>query len=256
MSDRTPQYLRYRKRYAHCKIDGQLFHLGLYDSDESKAKYKRLLAQWATVLADMVSLQLISGARTGEICSLTPAQIDRSGDVWLYRPAKHKGALRGKPRVIAFGPRAQDVLRKYLLRPDDKPCFSPREALRQYLERREHERKTPLSCGNTPQPARRQRRLEEVGEGYDVMSYRRAIHRACDWAFPAPEGLDGEQLRKWRSTHRWSPHRLRHTKATQIREQYGLDGAQVVLGHAHARVTEIYRELNVAKAVQIAREVG
>ena len=88
------------------------------------------------------------------------------------------------------------------------------------------------------------------------MAYRRAIHRACDRAFPAPEGLEGDPLRQWKSKHRWSPNRLRHTAATRIREQFGLDGAQAILGHAHARVTEVYGELNIAKATEIARQIG
>ena len=57
------------------------------------------------VVADMVRLQLVSGCRPGELCSLTPSQIDRSDDVWLYRPLQHKTAHRGHERVVALGPR-------------------------------------------------------------------------------------------------------------------------------------------------------
>ena len=48
MSNRTPQYLRYRGKYARVKIDGKLIHLGPYNSPESKSKYKRLITQWAS----------------------------------------------------------------------------------------------------------------------------------------------------------------------------------------------------------------
>ncbi len=59
------------------------------------------------------------------------------------------------------------------------------------------------------------------------MAYRRAIHRACDRAFPAPKGTKGKSLSEWKKEHRWSPNRLRHTKATQVRDQFGLDADQV-----------------------------
>ncbi len=175
------------------------------------------LTELTTVVADMVRLQLVSGARPGEICNLTPEQIDRSDDVWYYRPVQHKNVHRGKDRVVCFGPRAQEILTKYLLRPNDQPCFSPREAMRQRFEQREQNRKTPFSCGNRSKPGQRCRRIEQVREGYDAMSYRRSIHRA----FPAPDGTEGKTLRRWKSEHRWSPNRLRHTKATQVREQFG-----------------------------------
>jgi len=49
---------------------------------------------------------------------------------------------------------------------------------------------------------------------------------------------------------------LRHTAATQIREEFGLDSTQSVLGHRNARITETYAELNVAKAVEVAAKIG
>ena len=91
---------------------------------------------------------------------------------------------------------------------------------------------------------------------YDVAAYRRAIERACDRAFPAPEGLKGKEKRQWQQEHRWTPHRLRHTAGTNVREKFGLDGSQAILGHRNARVSEIYSELNTAKAVQIMRQLG
>ena len=54
----------------------------------------------------------------------------------------------------------------------------------------------------------------------------------------------------------WSPNQLRHTRATEVRTEHGLDSVQAVLGHRHARVSEIYGELNTAKAVEVARRSG
>ncbi|HWB14334.1 MAG TPA: hypothetical protein VG826_34230 [Pirellulales bacterium] len=48
------------------------------------------LAELAPVVADMVRFQRLTGARPGEICSLRPCDVDRTDDVWVYRPASHK----------------------------------------------------------------------------------------------------------------------------------------------------------------------
>ncbi len=63
---------------------------------------------------DMMDLALLTGARPGELVSLTGAMIDRKGDVWTVVFDKHKMSHLDKTRVIAFGPKAQLILRKYL----------------------------------------------------------------------------------------------------------------------------------------------
>ena len=40
----------------------------------------------------------------------------------------------------------------------------------------------------------------------------------------------------------WHPHQLRHTHATEVRRRFGLEAAQVGVGHSQARVTEVYAE--------------
>ena len=47
MSNRTPQYRRYRDTYARVKLNGKWVHLGPYDDPDAKAKYKQLIARWA-----------------------------------------------------------------------------------------------------------------------------------------------------------------------------------------------------------------
>ena len=58
------------------------------------------------------------------------------------------------------------------------------------------------------------------------------------------------------SVDHWSPHQLRHTAATRIREEHGLEAAQVILGHARADVTQVYAEANRHKAADIMGRVG
>ncbi len=114
----------------------------------------------------------------------------------------------------------------------------------------------------------------KLGEQYTTSSYRRAIHRACDRAFPPTGdlakltgetnkawrerlGIEGvERLNAWQSKHRWSPNQLRHTAATRIRKDFGLEAAQVILGHAAADVTQIYAERNADKAREVIRQMG
>jgi integrase len=62
----------------------------------------------------MVELQGLTGMRPGEVCQLRFAEVDRSGEVWLYRPSQHKTAHHGKSRTIAIGPRAQRVIIEFL----------------------------------------------------------------------------------------------------------------------------------------------
>ncbi|MDR3233259.1 MAG: tyrosine-type recombinase/integrase [Planctomycetaceae bacterium] len=46
----------------------------------------------------------------------------------------------------------------------------------------------------------------------------------------------------------WSPNRLRHSAGSKVREKYGLEYAQAVLGHANAKTAEIYAEVSFEKA--------
>lgn len=208
------------------------------------------------VVADMIRLQRLTGARPGEICSLRPVDVDRSGEVWKYTPAEHKTEHHGRQRVIPIGPRAQAILLPYLLRDANAFCFSPKESEQKRRAARHAQRKTPIRYGNRPGTNRKRRPARPPQDCYTNDSYRRAIHRACDLAFPPPEDLPQEQHAQWRSQHRWSPNRLRHTAATEIRRRFGLEAAQVTLGHSSADVTQIYAERDWALAERVIREVG
>jgi integrase len=81
------------------------------------------------VVADMVQLQRLMGARPGELCDIRPGDINRSGDVWEYIPASHKTEHHDRPRVIFIGAKGQRVLLPYLLRATDSYAAS-------HLERR------------------------------------------------------------------------------------------------------------------------
>lgn len=169
--------------------------------------------------------------------------VDMTGKTWIYKPDGHKTEHRGRTRVVPLGPQAQAIIRPFLPL-DDQPLFGPRvwmavirpKAVRVYADR------------------------------YDKDTYGRAIDNACDKAFPHPTlsrvkardltEAQAAELDAWRKAHRWHPNQLRHTYATELRKRYGLEAAQVLLGHARADVTQIYAKRDLAKAVKIAAKVG
>jgi site-specific recombinase XerC len=54
----------------------------------------------------------------------------------------------------------------------------------------------------------------------------------------------------------WTPNQLRHGFATAVRAEYGLEAAQVLLGHSRADVTQVYAERDMALALRVAGAVG
>ena len=180
------------------------------------------------IIQDMVRFQLLTGCRPGEVRTLRPCEIDRpTGDktdspsVWRYRPESHKMEHKGRDRIILIGPKAQAILLPYLLRDENDVCFE-----------------------------------KPTGGSFARWNYSEKINQACDKAFPAPKGTTGDALKEWRKEHRWAPNRLRHSRATDIRQKYGLEASQAVLGHSNADVTQIYAERDIEKAAMIMAEVG
>jgi integrase len=78
----------------------------------------------------MVRVQLLLGCRPGELVTLKPADIDRSGPVWIYRPRVHKTEHKGKSRIIVIGPRAQLLLRPIMPPFPDQWVFRNTRGLR------------------------------------------------------------------------------------------------------------------------------
>lgn len=62
----------------------------------------------------LLLVQYWTGMRSAEVRTMRAGEVDTSGEVWLYRPAKHKMSHRGQGRVVAIGRRAQAVLRSWL----------------------------------------------------------------------------------------------------------------------------------------------
>ena len=135
-------------------------------------------------VADMARLQLLTGCRPHEIMRLTPGEIDRSGDVWRYTPAKHKNAWRKKTRTIHFGPQAQRLLAKYLFQGPTEPCFTTKFGTAYARDGYAQE----IGRGVRRANKHRQQEAEKAG----TATYEKVMH--------------------------WTPGQLRHTKATRVAE--------------------------------------
>ena len=188
----------------------------------------------------MIQLQLHTAARAGEIAILRPCDLDMSGNIWVFTPGDHKTAHLGYERRIYLGPRAQAILRPFILRRTDAFCFSPAEAEAQRRAEMHANRKTSLSCGNRPGTNRSPDPVWKPGDVYTVDAHRRAIARAYKRA-----GVP--------SRH---PHQLRHNAATFLRKEFGLETARIILGHRSAAITTIYAEADQQKAIEAMLKVG
>jgi integrase len=229
-------------------------------------RVERTLPYLTEMTRAMVLVGWHSGARPGELTSLSTSMIDTAGSVWVARLTRHKNQHRGQIRELLFGPQAQAALTPWLLpkRPDE-PIFSPKRI-----------------------DPRRKRGARKPGREYGRSGLNTAVRRACEKAFvhpelkaildrPAPDGgyaqikawrkardaevrtwkrKNRDALREWEGAHYWSPNQLRHAAATRLREQHGIEAAQVALGHAKPDTTLIYSAAAKARAIEAIRLVG
>lgn len=175
---------------------------------------KATLPHLTDLVGDMVRLALLTGLRPGELCGLEWPMIDEGGELWRVEFKHHKTAHHGHRRVVILGPESQEI-----------------------LGRHRHEKggvvfRPYLSLDRRRRPNRR------AGMRYTHRTLNQAIHRACKRA-GVPE---------------WHANQLRHLHATEVRKRFGLEAAQVSLGHAKASTTEIYAERDMGLAERVARE--
>jgi integrase len=187
----------------------------------------------------VVELQRLTGMRSGEALTMRGGDIDDSGPVWVYTPARHKAEHHGKRREVFLGPHAQEVVRPWL-RPDPSEyLFQPREATEEHRAARRLARTTPLTPSQRAR-ARKARPRKAPGDHYDPRTYFHAVERACERA----------------GVPRWHPHQLRHNAATNLRREFGIEVARIVLGHSSPTVTETYAEADRGKAIEAMTRAG
>lgn len=193
---------------------------------------RAILPFTSPVVAAMIELQLLTGMRSGELVIMRPCDIETTGKIWLYRPEEHKTKYRGHERIISIGPRAQKILKPFLKRKLTDYCFSPVESDSGRNQKRiKANRKAKVS--------------QRVGNTYGSSSYRRAVQYAIIAARKAEIDVPD-----------FHPHQLRHTAATRIRKEMGLDAARAALGHRNLKITDDYAELDKALAGKAAMKFG
>jgi integrase len=192
----------------------------------------------------LVELQLLTGARGGELLKLRPMdiRIDDAGKVWTIQPLDHKTAHHGHERTLFLGPKAQQVLAPFLknLLPGDY-LFSPAHAERERRDAATAKRKTRPGQGHGPGTNRSADPKRKPGDFYTAAAYRNAIQCACERA----------------GVPRWHPHQLRHTAGTLIRREFGLEAARIILGHSSASVTDaVYAQRDMERIAQVMGAIG
>lgn len=215
------------------------------------------------VVRAMVLCQQLTGMRPGEVCVLLRGEISTSTDqriqvpdgptvhavevedvlVWVAAPGAHKTSWKGKVRIIAIGPRAQEVLRPFLDRPEDTPLFSPAEAMATRLEALRAGRRSKVQPSQTDRgkdnPAKR------PGTHYTTASYGRSIKTA----------IAATQRNGMPVVH-WHPNQLRHAAGTMAFDAFDQHHAQAVLGHSSPNTTATYIDTTLKKAAAVAAKIG
>jgi integrase len=132
----------------------------------------------------MIELQRVTGMRPGEVCAMRPCDLDTAGATWLYRPPAHKMAYRGKPRVVALGPRAQAIVKPFLPMKVDDYLFSPARAIEEQRAARRAARVVPIWPKQETARARRRNSKPRRAPGpcYTAHSYNRTVAYACERA--------------------------------------------------------------------------
>ena len=197
------------------------------------------LPHTSSQVAAMIELQRLTGMRPGEVTVMRGCDLDTTGKIWIYQLASHKTDHHGLERIIYLGPKAQAVVKPFLKADLQAHLFSPKDVVHEFHQQRHRNRKTPM----TPSQAKRKPKhkpKKAPGEHYTTESYGYAIRKACKKA----------------GVPKWGPNQLRHNAATFLRKEFGIDAARVILGHTSPATTEVYAELDRAKAIEIMSKVG
>ena len=189
----------------------------------SDADIEKTKAAMPENVADMVAVHRLTGMRPEEVCAMRWQFIDTTATPWVYRPPFHKTQWRGMIRAVLIGLRARKILKKYRDGNFDGCPFAPARVIANPPPKGIHAHlpvKRGTACWNTG-------------------TYTFAVRSACVNA----------------KVDEWTPNRLRHSFATDIRKKHGIRMAGALLGHSDgSRITDGYsRE---AAVDELVRECG
>jgi integrase len=206
-----------------------------------EADYRAALPFMVPTLKARVQVQRLAGLRPCEVRLLTPADLDTTGELWIYKPAEHKMAYLGRDKAVLLPPSARVVLEPWLAgRQPDEVVFSLRRARQEMYAGRRAKRRSKVQPGQQGRSKPEDMKVRETRERFGIGGHAAWVRRACERAGAEP----------------WGPGPRRHASANGVRAKHGLEAARVPLGHARADVTQLYAETALAKAVEAAKAMG
>ena len=184
------------------------------------------------IVRDMLTVQLATGMRPSEVCTMRPIDIDRTGNVWLYKPENHKLAWKGIEKEVPILGEARSAIENYLNRRSDMYMFSPAESMAWLRAKQRSERQGYGSYRkHVAEPKKK------PGDKYTSDSYRQALTRAAKLAkVPA-----------------WTPYQVRHLVGTTVADVLPLESSKALLGHQDLATTQIYAKATTRMAIEAAK---
>lgn len=171
-------------------------------------------------VAAMIRLQRITGMRPGEVVKMHRDEIDFTDEVWVYAPAQHKNEYRGHLRRIPLGPKAQAILKPFIDKEDY--FFSPKESEEWRNEQRRSKRKSPMTPSQQKRKAKKNPKRAKR-DSYDTGSFYRAIK------YGIAKANKDRSARGLPLIPGWCPLQIRHSRATELNEMFGIEAAAVSL---------------------------
>ena len=195
-------------------------------------------------VAAMVQIQSLTGCRPGEVVIIRGCDLNTTGKIWEFKPSSFKTEHHedAAERVVYIGPKAQKVLKPWLKSNLQEYLFNPVEALAELNAARRRTARRPsihrTQARYEREKKRRGRRPDH--DHYTVENYRQAIERACEKA----------------EVPVFKPNQLRHSLATRLRRDFGLEATAAVLGHEELETSQIYAEKDAELAKQVMGKIG
>ena len=180
---------------------------------------KQTLAHLYEPIKSMVKVQLLTGARPGEIRRMRIGEIVQKDRIWVYAPGQHKNTWRGAIREIPLSNEAYKVLKPWLKgQPEDFVFCSDYG---------------PSGSKRVTKPKR--------GQPYHISAYSVAIKKVCK-AHGIPE---------------WCPRQIRKTVAQAVDDLIGIEHSSALAGHSGIDITrQIYAKSQLKKAKEAADKIG
>jgi len=222
--------------------------------DVDTAVFRATLPYLSPAVRAMLELMWWTGARPSEVCSLRSADVDRSGQTWVYRPRSHKNSHRGHERRIFLGPQAQRVLAPWLRDDGEAIIFQPCEAV---AAQRAAWSKGHRTDAKRERAAANKRRAAAEARKAKTGSGRPASRREPGSLY-TPQRL-ANAVRRVCIKHnivRWTPYMIRHAAGTRIEREADFDTARKVLGQRCVSVTRRYVHGDAQAAAEAMSRLG